>query len=204
MSKEEPIIIDGVDVSECKHHRKCILPDNIGCKIDDFLCCDKPNCYFKQLIRKTQECEALKSESFTMNSLIIEQEEEIEELKAYAQRQESQREEYYKEYLKLSQQCEELKKELDLYKTWYRAKHGDVKNLLGCYRKALDEIDKVCLEDTRTFADGTTVRYDSLDEILDIINKADFGKSEHSETRPGESCVEPVEPPIIQEAKGEE
>lgn len=28
-----------------------------------------------------QECEALKSESFTMNSLIIEQEEEIEELK---------------------------------------------------------------------------------------------------------------------------
>ena len=24
---------------------------------------------------------------------------------------------------------------------------------------------------------------------------ADFGKSEHSETRPGESCVEPVEPP---------
>ena len=40
--------------------------------------------------------------------------------------------------------------------------------------------------------------------ILDIINKADFGKSERSETRPGESCVEPVEPPIIQEAKGEE
>ncbi len=29
---------------------------------------------------------------------------------------------------------------------------------------------------------------------------ADFGKSERSETRPGESCVEPVEPPIIQEA----
>ena len=29
---------------------------------------------------------------------------------------------------------------------------------------------------------------------------ADFGKSERSETRPGESCVEPVEPPIIQDA----
>ena len=41
-----------------------------------------------------------------------------------------------------------------------------------CYRKALEEIEKVCLEDTRTFADGTQVRYDSLDEILDIINKA--------------------------------
>ena len=39
-------------------------------------------------------------------------------------------------------------------------------------KKALEEIEAVCLEDTREFADGTTVRYDSLDEILDIINKA--------------------------------
>ena len=54
MTNKEPIIIDGVDVSRCKHHRKCILPDNIGCKIDDFLCCDKPNCNYKQLVRKTQ------------------------------------------------------------------------------------------------------------------------------------------------------
>lgn len=36
----------------------------------------------------------------------------------------------------------------------------------------ISEIKKVCIEDTREFADGTTVRYDSLDEILDIINKA--------------------------------
>ena len=36
----------------------------------------------------------------------------------------------------------------------------------------ISEIKNVCLEDTRTFADGTTVRYDSLDDILDIINKA--------------------------------
>ena len=105
---------------------------------------------YKQLARKTQECE---------------------ELKEYAQRQENQREEYYKEYLKLSRECEELKQELDLYKTWYRAKHDDIRNLLGNYRKALEEIKKVCIEDTREFADGTTVRYDSLDDILDIINK---------------------------------
>lgn len=58
----DEIIIHGVDVSECEYLRKCILPDNIGCKIDDFLCHDKPNCYFKQLARKTQECEELKKE----------------------------------------------------------------------------------------------------------------------------------------------
>ena len=38
--------------------------------------------------------------------------------------------------------------------------------------EALEEIEKVCLEDTCTFADGTQIRYDSLDDILDIINKA--------------------------------
>ena len=64
---------------------------------------------------------------------------ECEELKAYAQRQENQREEYYKEFLKKD--------------------------------KALEEIEKVCLEDTYTFADGTAVRYDSLDDILNIIKK---------------------------------
>lgn len=35
----------------------------------------------------------------------------------------------------------------------------------------ISEIEKVCLEDTHTFADGTQIRYDSLDEILSIINK---------------------------------
>ena len=40
------------------------------------------------------------------------------------------------------------------------------------YHKANQEIEEVCMEDTRTFADGTQVRYDSLDEILDIISKA--------------------------------
>lgn len=56
------IICNGVDVSKCKQHRKCILPDNIGCKIDDMLCCDKPNCEYKQLARKIAECEELKKQ----------------------------------------------------------------------------------------------------------------------------------------------
>ena len=40
------------------------------------------------------------------------------------------------------------------------------------YEKALEEIKKVCIKDTREFADGTTVRYDALDDILDIISRA--------------------------------
>lgn len=73
------------------------------------------------------------------------------------------------------QECEELKSELELYKTWYRAKHSDVKNILKRYHKALEEIKKVCLEDIHTFADGTQLRYESLDDIIDIINKVKEG-----------------------------
>lgn len=46
------------------------------------------------------------------------------------------------------------------------------------YRKALDEIERICLEDVRIFADGTELRYDSLDDILDIINKLKGGNDE--------------------------
>ena len=164
MTDKEQIIIDGVDVSGCEYIGfgidgvKSVYPCQIMSRIlppGAADCRNFPKCQFrelmKQLARKTAE---------------------FEELKAYAQRQENQREVYYKEYLKLSQECEELKREIDLYKTWYRAKHDDIRNLLGSYRKALEEIEAVCLEDTYTFADGTQIRYDSLDDILDIINKA--------------------------------
>ena len=49
MTKE--IIIGGVNVAECEFLRNCIIPDNYGCKIDDSLCCDIGNCYYKQLKR---------------------------------------------------------------------------------------------------------------------------------------------------------
>lgn len=57
---DKQIIIDGCDVSGCEFLRNCIIPDNYGCKIDDSLCCDVGNCYYKQLKRKEQECEELK------------------------------------------------------------------------------------------------------------------------------------------------
>ena len=36
-----------------------------------------------------------------------------------------------------------LKHELSLYKTWYKAKHDDVKDLLGSYYKKLYEINQL-------------------------------------------------------------
>ncbi len=34
----------------------------------------------------------------------------------------------------------------------------------------ISEIKEICIKDVHTFADGTQLRYDSLDEILNIIN----------------------------------
>ena len=39
------------------------------------------------------------------------------------------------------------------------------------YEQALNDIKEICLKDVHTFADGTELRYDSLDDILSIINK---------------------------------
>lgn len=37
----------------------------------------------------------------------------------------------------------------------------------------ISEIKNICQEDTHTFADGTELRYDSLNEILAIIDMAE-------------------------------
>ena len=83
MTDKEQIVIDGVNVSGCKYlntfsdcdgyHYYCDLADDIK----NEYCEHYKECYFKQLARKTQECE---------------------ELKDYARRQENQRETYYKEF----------------------------------------------------------------------------------------------------------
>ena len=88
MTDKEQIIIDGINVVDCNYIIDHDPPKTRGtwggtihkgaCKIYSKDCKHNPDCYFKQLTLKTQECEALKSESFTMNSLIIEQEEEID------------------------------------------------------------------------------------------------------------------------------
>ena len=80
---DKQIIIDGVDVSGCKHYNpeqyfKC----NIGC----CHCEENPNCYYKQLKRKEQECEEINltnerlvAEKYTMNEEILKLKQELEE-----------------------------------------------------------------------------------------------------------------------------
>lgn len=56
MTDKEQIIIDGIDVGYCKFYGS-----QKSCMIRTHQKCIKfPNCYFKQLARKTKECEDLK------------------------------------------------------------------------------------------------------------------------------------------------
>ena len=143
MTDKEIIEINGVDVSGCEDYRP---KDRFTCHPYICNCHQKPDCYFKQLARKTQECETLTSQlDFEVQKKEC-LEQKCEELKAYAQRQENQREAYYKEYIKLSQECEELKKQLKTSEKW-RVKSESLNEKLDIentrYRKALEEIEKM-------------------------------------------------------------
>ena len=123
MNNKEQIIINGVDVCECRNFDKeSYKLDVYDCDLNELhgYCSCNNDCYFKQLVRKTQE----------YNELAL----QIRETQEY------------------SDTCADCK--------------------VDEYKKALEEIEEVCIKDTRKFADGTELRYDSLDDILDIINKA--------------------------------
>ena len=165
MTDKKEIMIDGVEVSGCKEYIWALshVCNLVNGRTDKFECNYYPNCYFKQLARKEQECDYWKHQaelgSETTDRLSKQLEEKIQE-------------------------CEKLKEQLmetktfDLFADKLIEKFNTDSAIASIfknntrYRKALEEIEKVCIEDTREFADGTAVRYDSLDEILDIINKA--------------------------------
>lgn len=73
MTDKEQIIIDGIDVSECRYSYREYLTNKIKCSLDGFFYCESlslcegKNCCFKQLARKTQECEELKEKLSAAN-----------------------------------------------------------------------------------------------------------------------------------------
>lgn len=196
MTDKEQIMIDGVDVRNCKGI-DLSLPPLVKCKylkfktsdggIAGIWCSDHTNCCFKQLARKTQECEQKDKElkelkrQYKLSCLdcgykntkadVERYRKECNFWKHQAELGSETTDRLAKQLEEKEQECEELKDKLELYKTWYQAKHSDAKNYLGRCYNALKEIEKVCLEDTYTFADGTQIRYDTLDDILNIIDK---------------------------------
>lgn len=74
---KEPIIIDGVDVSGCKYYLRNIHK-SCGQGLVD---CEGKDCMFKQLARKTQECEELKERKLKLELNENHNKNEIKKLK---------------------------------------------------------------------------------------------------------------------------
>lgn len=138
MTDKEQIIISGVDVSGCDFLAKediynsysgvtTAYKGQCGCS-DDEMCKDHRNCGYKklarQLQRKTEECE---------------------ELKAYAQAQENQRETYYKEFLRKDKALKEIEEISDDYnrveKTsqYYRDGFEEILDIISKVKEGNDE-----------------------------------------------------------------
>lgn len=62
MTDKEQIIIDGVDILDCDNYYVEQETDQVKCDLSDEYCRENKNCFYKQLARKTQECEELKEQ----------------------------------------------------------------------------------------------------------------------------------------------
>lgn len=166
MTDKEQIISDGVDVNECdffiknrdKYLCRCTKINSFGDIVtpknaENSNCLDNYHCYYKQLARKTQECELLETQLESYH---------IGEAKLVQRIQE------------LEHECEDLKKQLETSEKWRI--ESDLQN--ARYRWALEEIEEELKEDM--YCESQECGCDDFEEclkctkehILDIISRA--------------------------------
>ena len=164
--EHEPIYLDGVDVSECEFHQidaNELYPKAHYCgSMKNIFCENDPNCYFKQLARKTQECEELKAQLNDMACM------DDDNVLCYP-RQELKKE--YNEYISTHKYSnEEFQQE--------RETVADLAFWSNKYKRGLEKIEKELKEDL--YCESQECGCDDFEEclrctkehILDIINKA--------------------------------
>ena len=147
MAKNKPIMIDGVDVSECIFYQ-ANFEEDFDVKIKHFcsnwhnscVSINNSNCYFKQLTHKTQECEELKEDIERWKSNFNGKVSAIEELLQQLDQLKSANEQAEQKIEKIRQVCANTKDVGENIKDIYTAK------LSGLYlksRQILQIIDEV-------------------------------------------------------------
>lgn len=154
---DKEIIIHNIDVSGCRHYEPTTFYDcnetateDGGIRCQD--CSDNPDCSYKQLKRKEQECKLLKATLKDKNFVAVMEENE-----------------------KLKQECVELKKYKDVVnklaglqiiltnKDKMPELYENAKDLkIDSYKQALEKIEKIALR---------YVEAQGRCEILEIINE---------------------------------
>ena len=133
-------IINGIDVSGCDFY---IDSKNLeyNCKQtpQSYFCKNNPDCHYKQLKAKEQECERLKHDNdYEVGAL----EKTIDNLKAELEQERTLKEMYF---------------------TYYKANHGDIKGKLFRYKQALAEI--------KDFVENEIIPNEDTHIILQLINE---------------------------------
>lgn len=109
----DKIIINGVDVSGCRFCVRGICRPWITYYL--IPCENQPNCYYKQLARKTEECEKLKQENKLLqdcaNCKVDEYKQTIEEIKEFCIVYSDNHDCYEAVYKTILRMCEVLKDE---------------------------------------------------------------------------------------------
>lgn len=174
---DKPIIVDNIDVSGCSDisghvndfgEYECLCRCIFGDGSDDYgiigheMCKDNPNCYYKQLKRKEQECDKLyvqlkadeeyyKEEENTLRKIIKNKEERNIEL--------------YKENNKLKADNEELKNSYTRLNSLY----NDNCNFTGKLEQSLTEIKEIA--ETYSFTDSSKLLLSRIKQVLQKINE---------------------------------
>ena len=129
---DKQIIIDGVDVSGCKYWKGYCRIASL-CDYAGHLCEVTPNCYYKQLKRKEQECEEWQKEV-----------ERIQFIGSYGILDEVKKNEELEEQLdQLKTELEQEKALKETYLACYKAKHEDIEGELFKLSKTLTEIKEI-------------------------------------------------------------
>lgn len=124
--ENKEIYVDGIDVSKCQDFYIYAMDNSkcCNCESDNTQCVDckdNPNCYFKQLSRKTQEYELL----VRTNKIHIDMLDQLNN-----------------KYIDKEQECEKLKKKNEILQNRNQQLDGAITEA-SRYRKALEEIENI-------------------------------------------------------------
>lgn len=195
MTNKEQVIIDGVDISRCVYRdseNRCCCDSSKKNEGEERLtgrggCAYNPNCYFKQLARKTQELELLKRTNKIHVDTLEQLSNKYNDLKDDYRELQQRHNGAFQDFEKLKQECEELKNKIKKLRKNIALEIGTSDR----YRKALEEIERVVIplanknlvENCWSLLDicknckskkecGNQSPYTKFKHILDIISEA--------------------------------
>ena len=161
---DKPIIINGVDVSGCEHlglYKEYKLKCG-GCYPVNYS--DNPNCYYKQLIRKEQECQQAMDNYVQLDLQRVKEYNELVDL-----------------YKVKEQEYEELKKKKEENTTFYLKKYAnkdseclELQHNINVLKQTLTEIKEIVLgvRNYLNYPSPRDVRYE-MDIILQKISECE-------------------------------